>query len=355
MANYNPPLENLPIFDNSVFLSNETPVTIDYANKHYLKYPNAQGTENLQTINVAGVATFNNNAVVNGVATFNNNAVINANLLIDDTANNTSSIIEQNNTILRIGSCANTQTPNSNISLYATDGTGNVVQQVSITNALTQIINPASFNSTTPPVSSQTIPASNDSSNKIPTTAWVQNAISASVTTQFVPKFVNYTDTQGGTSGYSNGPYIYFNNTWAPNDIAYFRITSQISYNPNGSGEYQNTGETMGIIFFRPYYMTNNWAPVSSSGGTLQKYCSNTGGAANRNPYYYLPAFNIGNTGNFYLNGGTVGRVRVSTLNPGSPYEFFVSIEYIGARVSSGGTVTFGNGSDSAGINNSLP
>ena len=94
MANYIPPTENLPIFDNSVFTNNDTPVTIDYANKHYLKYPNAQGTENLQAITVSGTA---------------------------------------------------------------------------------------SFLSTNPPTSSQTIPASTDSSNKIPTTAWVQSALSSLV------------------------------------------------------------------------------------------------------------------------------------------------------------------------------
>jgi hypothetical protein len=59
MANYTPPSENLPIFDNSVFISNDTPVTIEYANKNYLRFPNAQGTENLQTINVNGTANFN--------------------------------------------------------------------------------------------------------------------------------------------------------------------------------------------------------------------------------------------------------------------------------------------------------
>jgi hypothetical protein len=63
MATYSPPTEDLPIFDNLVFLSDDTPVTIGYANTHYLRFPNAQGTENLQTINVNGVATFNNEIV----------------------------------------------------------------------------------------------------------------------------------------------------------------------------------------------------------------------------------------------------------------------------------------------------
>ena len=60
MATYNPPTENLPIFDDSVFQHNNQPLTIAYANNHYLQYPTAQGTENLLDINVAGDATFSN-------------------------------------------------------------------------------------------------------------------------------------------------------------------------------------------------------------------------------------------------------------------------------------------------------
>jgi hypothetical protein len=59
MASYEPPTENLAIFDPSVFTSNDTPLTISEAAKYFLKYPNAQGTENLQTTNVNGVLTAN--------------------------------------------------------------------------------------------------------------------------------------------------------------------------------------------------------------------------------------------------------------------------------------------------------
>ena len=37
MANYDPPTENLPIFDKDVFNNDDTALTIGYANKHYLK------------------------------------------------------------------------------------------------------------------------------------------------------------------------------------------------------------------------------------------------------------------------------------------------------------------------------
>ena len=78
MANYNPPLENVPIFDNSLFVSPDTPITIDYANKHYLKFPTAQGTENLLAINVGGTAQFNNTVNIGSSTTSNNTPTVNS-------------------------------------------------------------------------------------------------------------------------------------------------------------------------------------------------------------------------------------------------------------------------------------
>jgi len=63
MTDYNPPTQDLPIFDKLVFLSGEEYITQNQADKRYLRFPNAQGTENLQTINVNGIATFNNEIV----------------------------------------------------------------------------------------------------------------------------------------------------------------------------------------------------------------------------------------------------------------------------------------------------
>jgi len=59
MADYNPPIENLPIFDPLMFKQGDSYITQNEGDKRYLRYPNAQGTENLQAINVNGVATFN--------------------------------------------------------------------------------------------------------------------------------------------------------------------------------------------------------------------------------------------------------------------------------------------------------
>lgn len=58
MADYKPPTENLPIFDKSVFTTDTTVLTQGGADNRYLRYPNAQGPENLVDINVGGNATF---------------------------------------------------------------------------------------------------------------------------------------------------------------------------------------------------------------------------------------------------------------------------------------------------------
>ncbi len=59
MSIYSPPTQDLPIFDKLVFQQSEEYITQGDADKRYLRFPNAQGTENLAQINVNGSATFN--------------------------------------------------------------------------------------------------------------------------------------------------------------------------------------------------------------------------------------------------------------------------------------------------------
>jgi len=59
MASYQPPTEDLAIFNPTVFLPNENPLTIGEASKYFLRFPNAQGTENLLNTTVNGDLTVN--------------------------------------------------------------------------------------------------------------------------------------------------------------------------------------------------------------------------------------------------------------------------------------------------------
>jgi hypothetical protein len=60
-----PPNPNVDTFNNLYWLSGDTALTTAEADLRYLKFPVAQGTENLQTTNVNGVLTCNNNVIVN--------------------------------------------------------------------------------------------------------------------------------------------------------------------------------------------------------------------------------------------------------------------------------------------------
>jgi hypothetical protein len=77
MADYTPPTENLPIFDKLLFSSGEEYITQNDADKRYLRYPNAQGKENLQSILVGGVADFADDVNIDGEVTIEN--TLNAN------------------------------------------------------------------------------------------------------------------------------------------------------------------------------------------------------------------------------------------------------------------------------------
>lgn len=65
MSSYPPPIENVALFDTTLFKeSSEAVLTVGEANKRYLRYPTAQGTETLQAVNVNGIATFESDVTV---------------------------------------------------------------------------------------------------------------------------------------------------------------------------------------------------------------------------------------------------------------------------------------------------
>ena len=74
MSEYLPPnnIEPISIFNPANFETLTDYITIDYANKHYLKYPIAQGLENLLAINVNGNATFNYPVDIKSTSTIEN-------------------------------------------------------------------------------------------------------------------------------------------------------------------------------------------------------------------------------------------------------------------------------------------
>ncbi len=202
MSSSNPPDPNVNTFNNLYWIGGDTSLTQDVADKRYLRFPTAQGTENLAAINVNGIASFNNEFVQTGATN---------NILQDLTTNTDPNLLKATNIYgdlnvnkptassggaLRLAD-VNTGAGHSKISasglslefvnfttsgkytFTTSDGANIQTIPLEVSSALTTISNPISLTSTTPPVSSQVIPAANDSSTKMPTTAWVQSAITS--------------------------------------------------------------------------------------------------------------------------------------------------------------------------------
>ena len=124
MAQYLPPTENPPILDTLNFNLGNIPLTYNTAIQYFLTYPYAQGTENLQAINVSGNSTFLNSISMIGTSQANrtiNNT--NYNLISQDT-NLLSGVINANNNDFIY---SNTNT-NGKHSFYVSNGTNTIRQ-----------------------------------------------------------------------------------------------------------------------------------------------------------------------------------------------------------------------------------
>jgi len=448
MSSYNPPLENLPIFDSSVFNNIEEPLTTSSAGTQFLKYPIAQGTETLSDIIVLGTSSYSGIEIHNNTETHNgqiiannvitqNNAILNINqtdhtnnnngnnlrattfygdvlLRRPDTINggamflydvgsnsgkfmqiyqsgNAANIVGQatggfislgqlnsigtvrniytglatgttiktyasdgNNITLAvlendsgkfIGLQPNVQaggnmpviagdnviisklgnTPNttalsigcqSNISNgikidsvnnITTLGQGGVTNGVysnsfSCSNTASTINGPASFSSTTPPTSAQTIPASNDSSTKIPTTAWVQSAIGSSAPLFFRAN-LNQQPTVTGTGTvnitFTGGSAVSINDSFT------LRYTIRYDYNTTGIGQ---------SIYYKSYYGNMTVWPnrvISNSGGVPVLL---NGSIAGNTQYEYVNATNAPN-GRYIWTENYSNTQKIDSLN----------------------------------------
>ena len=153
-----PPNPNVSTFNNLYWIQGDNSLTTAEGDLRYLKFPVAQGTENLQTTNVNGVLTANS-----GV----------------------------------------------------------------------------NFTSVNPPTSSQVIPASNDSSTKIPTTAWVQSAITGGSSNTLTDVLI-----AGNSAGLQ--PINMNNQNISAVNTLSFATTSQTSaYTGGAAGTYTDTNMTI--------------------------------------------------------------------------------------------------------------
>ena len=105
---YRPPSENLAIFDPSVFLSQDQPLTYDIIANNFLQFPNGQGTETIPSLIVPGTSTLGvtNASTLNLSQTLNianglNTSTIDMdgsdNLIFDNNVNSGGIVFKSNN------------------------------------------------------------------------------------------------------------------------------------------------------------------------------------------------------------------------------------------------------------------
>ena len=120
MANYAKPIENLPIFDTTLFTKGDEYITQNNADKRYLRYPNAQGTENLLATNINGALVVNSSAKLNSSVNIPNNDIFVRNIRIGYGSGNL-----DRNTILGVSSGGLITTGNDNVFLGSYAGNQN--------------------------------------------------------------------------------------------------------------------------------------------------------------------------------------------------------------------------------------
>lgn len=316
MADYSPPTENLPIFDSSVFTTDDKPLTYNDAKKKFLRYPNAQGKENLQEIEVNGASQFNQKALmtsnindeileINRTNGYTNTGL---NLINSGINQSQSSILDFVNQLgqLNLITGKDININAGKIYMYEQNGTGNYLSQYvnstdykwdtniggSLYNVLSLNVNnglsieaKTTFTNT---LKSTTIqPSFDDNSNLIPTTSWVQGAINngsnpnpqfnsitiGPIATVFNSSlsFINNIYNLGGTYGLSGNTTQSYGSGWSPSSIPSIQFRTdnhENTFNMNNSVLFRldmfywsgsNYGETSCKILIFPSAIKSNW------------------------------------------------------------------------------------------------
>jgi hypothetical protein len=179
MSSTNPPNPNVDAFNNLYWTAIDEALTTIDGDKRYLRFPTAQGKETFQNIDVNGISQFNTNI------TFGSST--SADLTPIFTTNKTNIIIGVGGEGQMDIECPLSL---SNANITQTDqqvGSFNTLQSTTFSNTAVGSL-----------TSSATQPASNDSSTNVPTTAWVQTAISTT------PSILCSNNTFTGTNDFTN-------------------------------------------------------------------------------------------------------------------------------------------------------
>jgi hypothetical protein len=140
---YRPPSENLAIFDSSVFLASEQPLTFNNISSNFLQFPTGQGTETIPSLIVPGTSSLGTATVSNTLSILNG---VNSSTL-DMDANN--DFLITNNTANKriILTALDTSLIATNTATLGASANGGFIVSSSIGRAITATSTSASSNS----------------------------------------------------------------------------------------------------------------------------------------------------------------------------------------------------------------
>ena len=265
MATYNPPTENLVIFDSSVFHSvNGDTITQQTLDANYLRFPIGQGTETIPDLVVGGGASVGGNLGVNGELVLDSTAVIQN----DGTGNLIASIpsaktyafqipagfprltigqsgVQINGIPLSFDSTNNLgiQPSGGYTTLTLASKNANGIVQIAVANGSSVISTPVIVNSATTTISNSTTintlasttQPNGTNNTSVATTAFVQSAISALPSSAtIIPYFYGFTPPIIG--GALCSFQINFTNGATLNTNTYFTLRCQFQYTWNTTG-----------------------------------------------------------------------------------------------------------------------
>jgi len=342
MATYNPPTENLVIFDSSVFHSvNGDTITQQTLDANYLRFPIGQGTETIPDLVVGGGASVGGNLGVNGELVLDSTAIIQN----DGTGNLIASIpsaktydfqipagfprltigqsgVQINGIPLSFDSTNNLgiQPSGGFTTLTLASKNANGIVQIAVANGSNVISTPVIVNSATTTISNSTTintlasttQPNGTNNTSVATTAFVQSAISALPSgSTIIPYLYGFIPNQ--SLGASNFINIDFTNGATLNPNTYFTLRCQFQYT------WTTTGGVTGLNGINPFYTNYNFlmdvypnrVPTITAGNNNAL----PNGTINGNASYVMTDATYAPNGRWYW----VRNYSSSTISPTSP------------------------------------